>query len=211
MLTAQSSLLVHRESPIAKVYLPPDEESIWVTTPKDGTIYNYSFDAKNYQKRQSDVNYEMELLCSPSSPGLQALSEFAHSSPSFSFLDSSVKLPEMEAGEPVIPLYNDPSVVILGKAGIVKHHILNDRIHILTQDSSDQIVLWNVLTASKVEDIGIADWEETIEARFQLISIPQWFRVDHTTGVCHVEILIILIQLGSFNSLGFGTMLQCGD
>lgn len=83
----------------------------------------------------------------------------------------------------ISPLYENPSLVLLGQAGIVKHHVLNNRFHILTQDSSNNIALWDVLRANKIRDIGIADWEETITSHFQFLSIPQWFRVDHTTGV----------------------------
>merc|ERR1712137_359588 len=119
------------------------------------------------------------------------LSELArsHGSPGIQFSpqekprkNSQVQEPGDFSNEKDLPLYSDASFVLLGQPGIIKHHVLNDRIHVITQDSAGCIFKWNVLTARKVEDIGVADWEETIAKNFQLLSIPQWFRVDHTTG-----------------------------
>jgi len=155
----------------------------------NGNIYQYEQDKVNYSKRSLDISYD--IIGSPRSPSFSALGNSIGSpssySPSFLKCDlNGIQKNEDEILENENPVYKDPTLTLLGRAGIVRYHVLNDRIHILTQDSNDCILLWNVLSGRKIENLGVTNWEDTITSQFQLLSIPQWFRVDHTTGVCMV-------------------------
>ena len=177
--TAESRLLIARDTPVLRIHLPEEESSLWLSTPRDGTIHHYTFDAVVGERRTG----EYELCSSPGSPAMQMLSRAM--SPSSFPPRLRPRTHEEELVDPMVPLLSDPALVILGRPGVIQHHVLNDRIHILTQDSEDRIVLWNVLEARAVEDLGVGSWEEIIDKHFQLLSIPAWFRVDHSTGVCN--------------------------
>ena len=41
--------------------------------------------------------------------------------------------------------------------------MLNDKRYILTKDSDDNVAIYDVLTASKVQNLGQADFEEEIK------------------------------------------------
>ena len=176
--SAESSLLIDREEPVLRIRLAADESSLWLSTPVDGNVYKYAFGSSFKSRKALEAP---EFCSSPGSPAMQnmAISPSSPSSP----LWANQSEDEDEDGEVLDALLSHPALVITGRAGIVRHHILNDRVRILTQDSEERILLWDVLKAQLLEDLGVRDWEETINQFFQLISIPQWFRVDHSTGV----------------------------
>ncbi|KAI0242860.1 WD repeat-containing protein 48 [Lamellibrachia satsuma] len=76
-----------------------------------------------------------------------------------------------------------------GVASIRKYHVLNNKRHILTKDTDENVALWDVLTAKKVEDLGCVDFEEEIKKRTKMIYVPNWYTVDLKTGMLtlHLE------------------------
>jgi len=72
---------------------------------------------------------------------------------------------------------------IKGGAAIKKYCVLNDKRHMLTQDSEDNVQLYDVLKVIKVEELGKVDFEKEIERRNQTLYVPNWFSVDLKTGM----------------------------
>ena len=86
------------------------------------------------------------------------------------------------------PAFTQPYVTIKGGPGIRQYHILNDKRHILTKDSDSNVVLWDVLTARKVEHYGKADFEEVVKQHFKMVFVPPWFSVDLKTGLLTIHL-----------------------
>lgn len=52
------------------------------------------------------------------------------------------------------PIVKEPRQIIRGRAGIIKHHILNNRRHILTKDTAGRIILWDITKGLPIKDFG---------------------------------------------------------
>lgn len=78
----------------------------------------------------------------------------------------------------------EPAQRILGGPAIRHCHVLNDRRHVLTKDTEENVALYDVLKARKVEDLGKLDFEQEIKKRNKMVYVPNWFSVDLKTGVC---------------------------
>lgn len=61
-----------------------------------------------------------------------------------------------------------PEFVIPGGPSIKQCEILNDKRHILTKDTDNNVSLYDVLKARKVEDLGQVDFEQEVKKRFQV-------------------------------------------
>lgn len=105
-----------------------------------------------------------------------------------------------------IPAITSPAMTICGGASIKNYHILNDKRHILSKDSEENIAIWDVLTAKKVEDLGCADFDDEVKKRFKTIFIPNWFTVDLKTGMItiHLEESDCFLAWVSAQEVGFG-------
>ncbi|XP_006811047.2 WD repeat-containing protein 48-like, partial [Neolamprologus brichardi] len=64
---------------------------------------------------------------------------------------------------PLTPLCTQPEQVIKGGASIIQCHILNDKRHILTKDTNNNVAFWDVLKACKGEDLGKVEFDEEIK------------------------------------------------
>lgn len=60
---------------------------------------------------------------------------------------------------------------------------MNDKRHIVTKDSEENVELWDVLQARKVENYGKVNMEEIIKKHSQKMFVPSWFTVDAKCGV----------------------------
>lgn len=77
----------------------------------------------------------------------------------------------------------EPNQRILGGAAIRHCYVLNDRRHILTKDTEENVALYDVLKACKVEDLGQVDFDEEVKKRNKMVYVPNWFNVDLKTGM----------------------------
>ncbi|KAK9395790.1 WD repeat-containing protein 48-like [Crotalus adamanteus] len=93
-----------------------------------------------------------------------------------------------DCSNPITPLCTQPDQVIRGGASIIQCHILNDKRHILTKDTNNNVAYWDVLKACKVEDFGKMDFEEEIKERFKMVYVPNWFSVDLKTGMLTITL-----------------------
>ncbi|KAK2176594.1 hypothetical protein NP493_653g01034 [Ridgeia piscesae] len=91
--------------------------------------------------------------------------------------------------DPVLCIPTKPNFTVEGGASIRKYHVLNNKRYILTKDTEENVAVWDVLTAKKVEDLGCVDFEEEIKKRTKMIYVPNWFTVDLKTGMLtlHLE------------------------
>jgi len=81
-----------------------------------------------------------------------------------------------------------PLYTIKGSPSIVQYKVLPDKRFILTQNSDKQVALYDVLTASKVEDLGKVDFEDEISKRQKMVYIPNWFQVDIKLGCLAIRL-----------------------
>lgn len=89
------------------------------------------------------------------------------------------------------PKNTEPAQKILGGPAIRHYNILNDKRHVLTKDSEDNVALYDVLKACKVEDLGRVDFEQEVEKRNKIVYVPPWFNVDLKTGVRFLKVCFI--------------------
>uniref|UniRef100_A0AAY5K987 WD repeat-containing protein 48 n=1 Tax=Esox lucius TaxID=8010 RepID=A0AAY5K987_ESOLU len=89
---------------------------------------------------------------------------------------------------PLTPLCTQPEQVVKGGASIVQCHILNDKRHILTKDTNNNVAYWDVLKACKGEDLGKMEFDEEIKKRFKMVYVPNWFSVDLKTGMLTITL-----------------------
>lgn len=73
---------------------------------------------------------------------------------------------------------------LTGGAAIKKYSVLNDKRHILTKDTDNNVAIYDVLKVVKVKDLGPVDFETELNQHNQKVFIPNWFTVDLKTGVC---------------------------
>ncbi|CAF4942027.1 unnamed protein product [Pieris macdunnoughi] len=81
------------------------------------------------------------------------------------------------------PLHHIP-----GGRAIKNYTVLNDKRHILTKDTSNNVVLYDVLKASKIEDLGEIDYDEEVKKHFKMVYVPNWFNVDLKTGMLTIHL-----------------------
>lgn len=72
---------------------------------------------------------------------------------------------------------------IKGGAAIKKYAVLNDKRHMLTRDTDNNLALYDVLKVARVQELGNLDFDEELSRRQQKIYIPNWFTVDLKTGM----------------------------
>lgn len=71
-----------------------------------------------------------------------------------------------------------------GGAAIKRYSVLNDKRHILTKDTDNNVAIYDVLKVTKVKDLGPVDFDNELKQHNQKVFIPNWFTVDLKTGVC---------------------------
>ncbi|XP_043272942.1 WD repeat-containing protein 48 [Venturia canescens] len=82
----------------------------------------------------------------------------------------------------------EPTQRIQGGPAIRLYHILNDRRHVLTKDTEENVALYDVLKACKVEDLGRVDFDQEIKKRSKMVFVPNWFNVDLKTGMLTIHL-----------------------
>ncbi|RVE43721.1 hypothetical protein evm_011636 [Chilo suppressalis] len=81
-----------------------------------------------------------------------------------------------------------PTHHIPGGPAIKHYTVLNDKRHILTKDTNNEVALYDVLKACKVEDLGEVDFDEEVKKRFKMVYVPNWFNVDLKTGMLTIHL-----------------------
>lgn len=86
------------------------------------------------------------------------------------------------------PRNTEPAQKILGGPAVRHYYVLNDRRYVLTKDTEENVALYDVLKACKVEDLGPVDFDEEIKKRNKMVYVPNWFNVDLKTGMLTIHL-----------------------
>lgn len=86
------------------------------------------------------------------------------------------------------PAVDKPAVAIPGAPGIKRIHICNNKRHVLTKDSDDNVALWDILKVKKLTDYGQINFEDECMKRREMVYVPNWFAVDAKTGMLNVTL-----------------------
>lgn len=170
----KSQLLFQEEAPVKKLLLSEKDNpsSIWVGTWKSH-IKRWSLRSS----AQLSIGGDDEGPTTSSS--LYSSSTAAPSSPPVSV---SFKVRDQK------PLQTTPELIIPGAASINKHKTLNDKRHVLTRDTDENVALYDVLAAKKVKDYGKRSFDEIFEENSKTIFIPSWFVVDSKSGMLQITL-----------------------
>ncbi|XP_024938013.1 WD repeat-containing protein 48 isoform X2 [Cephus cinctus] len=88
----------------------------------------------------------------------------------------------------IVPRNTEPAQRILGGPAIRHCHVLNNRRHVLTRDTEENVALYDVLKACKVEDLGRVDFDQEVKKRNKMVYVPNWFNVDLKTGMLTIHL-----------------------
>ncbi|KAL7976462.1 hypothetical protein Chor_008411 [Crotalus horridus] len=157
------------------------DEGVWALQINEAFTHVYSGgrDRKIYctDLRNPDIRV---LICEEKAPVLKNLKGIHNFRASGDY--------DNDCSNPITPLCTQPDQVIKGGASIIQCHILNDKRHILTKDTNNNVAYWDVLKACKIEDLGKMDFEEEIKKRFKMVYVPNWFSVDLKTGMLTITL-----------------------
>ncbi|XP_025091366.1 WD repeat-containing protein 48-like isoform X2 [Pomacea canaliculata] len=176
------------------------DEGVWALQANDSFSIMYS-GGRDRQVWATDIRNPdcRELICEEKAPVLKL--ELTPTEPQSLWIattDSSIKnwplkLPNARVSgeydnDRVRPAFTQADFVIKGGPSIRQYYVLNDKRHILTKDTDNNVALWDVLTARKIEDRGQVDFEEEIKQFFKMVYVPNWFSVDLKTGLLTIHL-----------------------
>uniref|UniRef100_A0A915AQJ8 WD repeat-containing protein 48 homolog n=1 Tax=Parascaris univalens TaxID=6257 RepID=A0A915AQJ8_PARUN len=95
---------------------------------------------------------------------------------------------EEDSYEDMVPCIYEPDIIIPGSPSIRQHVVLNDKRHIVTKDTDDNVAVWDVLKGRKVSDHGKRSMEEVIKDNFKKVFVPSWFTVDLKSGMLQITL-----------------------
>ncbi|CAE1259792.1 WDR48 [Acanthosepion pharaonis] len=197
------------------------DEGVWALQANDSfsVVYSAGRDRRVWATDIRDPEYRT-LICEEKAPVLKLeLCQAENQQPSLwvATTDSSIRNWPIKSrnsrcsgdydNENPVPACTQPDFTIKGGASIRQYCVLNDKRHILTKDTDDNVILWDVLTARKVEELGKANFEEEIKKRFKMVYVPNWFSVDLKTGllIIHLEESDCFAAWMSSKELGIAT------
>lgn len=164
LVSSTSTLVCSEKFPIVKILHSKHDDSLWVTT-TDSCIKNWQTPG-----RRTSATVRTDRTYSP--PAMLS------SSPTTSAFHGDKQAPSVLA----------PRATILGRAGLIKHHILNNRRHVLTKDSEGTVQLWDITNGKQLESFGAVSFEHKVEALTEIVSVPNWFSLDTKTGSLTVHL-----------------------
>ncbi|KAI5422141.1 hypothetical protein KIW84_045557 [Lathyrus oleraceus] len=78
--------------------------------------------------------------------------------------------------------YSRLTLTIPGIPAIVQPEVLNNKRHVLKNDTSGSVKLWEITKGVSFEDYGKVPFDKKKEELFEMVSIPAWFTVDTRLG-----------------------------
>ncbi|XP_063596748.1 WD repeat-containing protein 48-like [Penaeus indicus] len=178
------------------------EEGIWALQANDTftTVFSGGRDKRIYMSETRCPDKHV-LLCVESAPVLKMLLTPDNSSLYVATTNSAIKcwplnnrLSHVEDycdnddEQELRPVMGQPDWSIRGGPSIKQYTILNDKRHLLTRDTEENVVLWDILKAVKVEDLGKVDFDAEKEKKNKPIYVPSWFTVDLKTGMLTIHL-----------------------
>ncbi|KAL4002256.1 hypothetical protein ACH3XW_2705 [Acanthocheilonema viteae] len=102
--------------------------------------------------------------------------------------DAQISVEKNDQYEEMVPCVHEPDIIIPGAASIRQHVVLNDKRHIVTKDTDDNVAMWDVLKGKKICDHGKRPMEEVIKDHFKKVFVPSWFTVDLKSGMLQITL-----------------------
>lgn len=65
----------------------------------------------------------------------------------------------------------------------MKHHVLNNKRHVMTKTEDGNVNLWDVTQARLIAEYGNVNFEEKAKELQESISVNNWFTAETSTGV----------------------------
>lgn len=81
-----------------------------------------------------------------------------------------------------------PDFVLKGAPSIKQYQVCNDKRYIVTKDTENNIGVWDVIKAIKVEELGQVNMDQVIKDRMKMMFVPSWFTVDLKTGMLQITL-----------------------
>ncbi|KAK8721181.1 hypothetical protein OTU49_012890 [Cherax quadricarinatus] len=178
------------------------EEGVWALQANESftSVYSGGRDKLIY-KCETRTPDKYVLLCQESAPVLKMLLTPDNSSLYVATTNSAIKCWPLnnrlshvedycdnEEDQELKPVMTQPDWSIKGGPSIKQYTVLNDKRHLLTRDTEENVVLWDILKASKEEELGKVDFESEKEKRNKPIYVPSWFTVDLKTGMLTIHL-----------------------
>ncbi|KAI7883139.1 WD40 repeat-like protein [Lichtheimia hyalospora FSU 10163] len=92
-----------------------------------------------------------------------------------------------DSNELIQPLRNAPDGAISGKPGITAHLVLQNRRHVLTQDTNGEIGLWDIVKCTQVKKFGKRPLQDVAQEVNGMDCAPAWCTVDTKIGAITVQ------------------------
>ena len=152
----ENRALVFRESaPVLKMILTPDHGGLWVSTSDSNVKY--------WDVGRADLSASAR---GPASRGASAISSSTSGPPAAAAATPSSA--PVAPSEKLSPLLASPSMVISGGSSIKTFEVLNDMRFIVTKDTDNNVAVYDVLKAQRVENLGPVDFDEEVKKRQQV-------------------------------------------
>jgi len=194
----ESVLICEETAPVLSMDFGHNSDSLWIAT-TNSTIKNWSLKQSDQSadkispnskqnKQQSASIGSVNLTTSEATDSLQSTSSILlGTNPVTTDKSSSSSLSSSFLMQ-MTPLNAQPLITITGTASIKQYCILNDKRTIVTKDTDENVCVWDVLQARKLESLGKENYDNVIKQRQRFISIPNWFTVDLKLGLLTITL-----------------------
>lgn len=85
-----------------------------------------------------------------------------------------------------------PKVELTGLPAVVGYKVMNNRRHVMTCDTSDEVCIWDVTNASLLRSVGKlpsgVTLDELSEKHEEEVAVPSWFKVDIRLGSVAIKL-----------------------
>ncbi|XP_060865611.1 WD repeat-containing protein 48 [Metopolophium dirhodum] len=173
------------------------KEGVWAlaATENFSHVVSGGRDKKIYMTDLKNPN-RVQLICNETAPVVKMVTTPDMSAIWVATSESSINCWKLRKSDetadfedvPTVPYNQEPFRTLKGAAAIRKYHVLNDKRTILTQDTEKNVAVYDVLKASKLQDLGEVDFDDEIKKRHRIIFIPNWFSVDLKTGMLTIHL-----------------------
>uniref|UniRef100_A0A0K0FBH9 WD repeat-containing protein 48 homolog n=1 Tax=Strongyloides venezuelensis TaxID=75913 RepID=A0A0K0FBH9_STRVS len=79
-----------------------------------------------------------------------------------------------------------PDIIIYGAPSIRQYVVLNDKRHIVTKDTENNVDVWDILQGRKIGQYGKVLIDEVVKKYNKRVYVPSWFSVDLKLGMLQI-------------------------
>eukprot|EP01114_Cavostelium_apophysatum_P015662 TRINITY_DN4316_c0_g1_i5.p1 TRINITY_DN4316_c0_g1~~TRINITY_DN4316_c0_g1_i5.p1 ORF type:complete len:747 (-),score=186.41 TRINITY_DN4316_c0_g1_i5:132-2372(-) len=158
------------------------EDSVWALSADTNFRYLFSGGRDKNVHRTNLSDFKSDLLTTLQEPILTLASDTEES---VWIGTGSARLLHKKFGED----RKESEQEIKGRPGIAASLVLNDKRHVLTKDTENQVALWDVMLGKKIKNLGSEiSIEDRAKEMLEIVSVSNWFTLDTTTGSLTVHL-----------------------